>query len=174
MDSIDLAIVVVLVVGAIVAGILEFTTPALERPAQVALLTLGAFFEVAAFIPQLIENQNLKSQATDDIRPSFLILVTLSFYLRLPAERRLVVEAYRTGVNKYITTAQALSIFVPIIFYTTWQFQVAEYNSTEGTANNRKVVSRVSSILCVVVFVVAVFWVFSAIRIRSSVPTSLL
>ena len=173
MDTTEIAVFVVLIIGSVAAVFVELV-PIQKNQNQVALLVLGVFFETAAFVPQLIENSDRGSQATDDIRPSFLVLITLSLYLKLPAERRLLRTAFVQNNNKFITLAQTLGIFVPILFYTVWQFQVAQLNSSEGGAGRRKSAAQVSSIIFAILFGISVIWIVSVIHNRPPPRDSLL
>lgn len=98
--------------------------------------------------------------ATNDIRPSFLILVTISFYLKLPAERNLVVQARNEQKNIDIITVQAAAIFVPVIFYIIWQFQCGFLNSGSEAARNRGTVLKWSAIFFSVASLCLIYWLF--------------
>ena len=156
MDTIEISLLVILCMGMVTAGVLEYVVPRREKPFQVAMLVGAIFLDIAAFVPQMIENVQVAG-ATDDIRPSFLILITISYFLKLPAERKLIIDSRKAQRNVDIVFVQAGAIFIPVIFYILWQFQCA-YLSTETAV--REHVLRYTGVFFSIVTVLLVYWVF--------------
>jgi len=159
MDNIEISLLVILSVGVVFALFLDFLLPKREHPFQVATLASAIVLDIAAFIPQIIENATIKG-ATNDIRPSFLILVTISYLMKLPAEKRLVQQASVTRKNVDLVTVQAASIFVPVVFYIIWQFQCAYLNSGSESAEYRGTVLKWTGVLFSIFSVCLLYWLF--------------
>ena len=135
MDTTTTALIIIVVVGFIASFFVDTFVTQKQHPFQAAFLVAAYFLDVAAFVPQMIENSTKKG-ATDDISPIFLILVTCSFLMRLPAQKKMLKTARETDENIGITIIQTGGIFVPIIFYVIWQFQcgiLSEPNNTRKT-----------------------------------------
>jgi hypothetical protein len=167
MNNSDIVVVVVLLIGAVVSIVLELWMPVPDHPRQVSTLVAGIFLDIAAFVPQIIENATVTG-ATNDISALFLILITLSIYMKFPAERNLILQARTSGRNVAIVTIQSASMFVPITFFVIWQYQCGYLSDNEG----RQKLLKGTAYLFTIASLVLMYWVFRPKPTLSFVDTA--
>jgi len=175
MDTVDISLIAVFLIGISIVSIIlwKLTKENTGRhQIYVALMTLSMVFEICAYFPQLVQNSN--EGATDNIRPTFLIFATLAILCKLPGERNILKETIRENIKTKtqisqkkellvsvpLILAQTSGLLIPIIFYITWQIQVATLNGDVGIAKKRKTACLISSIIFTVVLIGSVWWIY--------------
>lgn len=131
-----------------------------KRTGALTILSIGIM--LGAFIPQLLQNQSLKGQATDPVLAIFLILTACGVLLRIPGLRQQLHIINKNKEGLLLVLLITFSNLVPLIAHTLWQWQGAIYDTHKAII--AKDILKISAPITTIIVVISIYWLFSVVK----------
>ena len=147
------------IIISLIIGYVVYKSVPQDQKKQCFMGILGTGILIGAFLPQLIQNNNLKSKATDSVIAVFLILTSVGVLLRFPALKTQLDHARLSNNNLYIQILMCIGACVPLIAHIIWAWQCAIFDS-EKALHEKKILQIAAPILSVIT-IIGIIWMFA-------------
>ena len=134
-----------------------FLLPAKEVSAGIVMI-FGMGLTVAAFLPQLVQNFLLGSEATDPILAIFLLLATAGVLFRIPGLRQQLGNARYVNKGIYLMILLSIASLIPLFAHLIWQWQGAIFDSHKSII--AKDILLVTAPLSTLIAFLLIVWLF--------------
>ena len=124
------------------------------------ILSIGIM--LGAFIPQLLQNQNMKGEATDSVLAIFLILAALGVLLRIPGLRQQLYIIKKNKEGLLLVILITISNLIPLIAHCIWEWQGAIYDTHKAIIS--KDILRITAPITTVIVIISIYWLFSVVK----------